>query len=122
MTTEGYRQRLRDEERGLQTQLTLLEGEARGLDIEEVRDTTDTATSSELSEESLEESSRMSATLVQVREALQRIEAGTYGICAMCGRPIEPARLLAVPWASHCLEDQEKLERQSAEPESGATL
>src|SRR5437867_11510080 len=37
--------------------------------------------------------------LDQVNAALARIEAGTYGICANCGRPINPARLEARPSA-----------------------
>jgi DnaK suppressor protein len=27
------------------------------------------------------------------------MEAGTYGICERCGRPIAPERLEALPWA-----------------------
>jgi len=40
--------------------------------------------------------------------ALRRIEDGTYGKCVDCGRPIEPARLEAVPWTPYCRADQEK--------------
>src|SRR5205814_2881791 len=35
--------------------------------------------------------------LDRVNEALARIEAGTYGTCANCGKPINPARLEARP-------------------------
>src|SRR3954451_3450981 len=35
--------------------------------------------------------------LDQVDEALARIEAGTYGKCANCSKPINPARLEARP-------------------------
>ena len=34
--------------------------------------------------------------------ALDRIKAGTYGICAKCGTPISEARLEAVPQAALC--------------------
>ena len=43
--------------------------------------------------------------------ALQRIEEGTYGTCTRCGRPIDPERLEAIPWATLCLEDKRKDER-----------
>jgi DnaK suppressor protein len=43
--------------------------------------------------------------------ALTRIEEGTYGTCTRCGRPIDPARLDAIPWATLCLEDKRKDER-----------
>lgn len=38
-----------------------------------------------------------------VRAALQRLDDGTYGRCERCGREIAPARLVALPWARHCL-------------------
>ena len=34
--------------------------------------------------------------LDQVNEALARIQAGTYGTCSNCGKPINPARLEAL--------------------------
>jgi DnaK suppressor protein len=45
-----------------------------------------------------------------VREALRRIEDGTYGTCIVDGRPIEEKRLHAVPWTPYCLEHQAGLE------------
>ncbi len=39
----------------------------------------------------------------KIDRALAKIEAGTYGICEACGRPIEKARLKALPYASLCL-------------------
>ena len=39
-------------------------------------------------------------TLQQVRDALRRIEDGTYGRCLADGGPIETKRLDAVPWAA----------------------
>jgi len=47
---------------------------------------------------------RLTDTLAEVEQALKKYEAGTYGICDLCGRPIEPARLEALPQASLCLE------------------
>ena len=39
----------------------------------------------------------------EVREALLRIESGTYGICARCGEAISPERLKALPTATRCI-------------------
>jgi DnaK suppressor protein len=39
----------------------------------------------------------------QVLAALQRIDDGTYGTCTVCGTPIAPERLEAVPWAATCV-------------------
>lgn len=47
---------------------------------------------------------RLTDTLVEVEHALKKYEAGTYGICDLCSRPIEPARLEALPQATLCLE------------------
>jgi len=49
--------------------------------------------------------------LEQVREALIRLDEGTYGNCENCGEPILPARLQAMPQATLCINCQEKLER-----------
>ena len=41
--------------------------------------------------------------LTELNEALDRIENGTYGICAICDEPIHPRRLEAIPYAKLCL-------------------
>jgi len=46
-----------------------------------------------------------------IEAALGRIEAGTYGICTRCGRPIGEERLEALPWASLCIDDARAQER-----------
>lgn len=40
----------------------------------------------------------------EIRAALARIEAGSYGTCARCGAEIAPARLKAQPTATLCIE------------------
>lgn len=47
--------------------------------------------------------------LRQVDDALARVDAGTYGLCANCGRPIPAARLEARPFAEYCVACAEKL-------------
>ena len=42
--------------------------------------------------------------LEAIKAALDRITAGTFGICAKCGEPISAARLAAVPHAALCEE------------------
>jgi DnaK suppressor protein len=42
--------------------------------------------------------------LIQIEAALTRIEAGTFGRCQTCGKPIAPERLEALPWALDCIE------------------
>ncbi|HET9457863.1 MAG TPA: TraR/DksA C4-type zinc finger protein, partial [Candidatus Limnocylindrales bacterium] len=38
--------------------------------------------------------------LAAVEAALARLEAGSYGTCVRCGRPIASERLEAIPWAA----------------------
>jgi DnaK suppressor protein len=108
MNTEHFKKLLIEKERELQSSLAGLEDAARASGAAEVRDPTDDASSSEETSESLEEGALLSRTLQQVRDALHRIEDGTYGTCTLCGRRIDPSRLEAIPWTPYCLEDQQK--------------
>ncbi|MEO7587153.1 MAG: TraR/DksA C4-type zinc finger protein [Arachnia sp.] len=42
-------------------------------------------------------------TLLEVRAAQDRLEAGTFGRCVVCGEPIPRARLEFLPWAATCV-------------------
>jgi RNA polymerase-binding transcription factor DksA len=42
-------------------------------------------------------------SLSKINRAIQKYEAGTYGICDQCGKQIEPGRLEALPHAALCL-------------------
>jgi RNA polymerase-binding protein DksA len=42
--------------------------------------------------------------LVEIEDALKRIEEGTYGICEGTDKPIERSRLEAIPWARYSVE------------------
>lgn len=51
------------------------------------------------------------AKLQEVDDALARLDAGAYGICASCGRPIPAGRLEVRPFAEHCVACAERLGR-----------
>jgi DnaK suppressor protein len=50
-------------------------------------------------------------TLLQIENALKRMEDGGYGRCANCGQTINVLRLEAVPWARFCIDCQELAEK-----------
>ena len=43
------------------------------------------------------------AEVRRIRNALNRIENGSYGICSNCGQPVSAARLAAVPSTDTCV-------------------
>jgi len=53
----------------------------------------------------------------KIKEALDRIEDGTFGTCESCGKPISEKRLMARPMTTQCIdcktedEQKERLER-----------
>ncbi|MFE0799225.1 TraR/DksA C4-type zinc finger protein [Streptomyces sp. NPDC058812] len=50
--------------------------------------------------------------LTQTERALERLDAGTYGLCENCGNPIGKARMQAFPRATLCVECKQKQERR----------
>ena len=56
-----------------------------------------------------------SQTLSKIDEAIQRLEDGTYGICAECQTEISEARLAALPFASLCRDCQANVESRAQE-------
>ena len=74
------------------------------------------ATEREMAIDNLE---RQSNRLREVRAALRRIDAGTFGICVGCEETINPKRLAAVPWASSCIVCQEAADRGQKTLRSG---
>jgi RNA polymerase-binding protein DksA len=64
-------------------------------------------TASETYERQLDEGLEEDATrqLREVEEALVRLDDGTYGTCAVCGKPIGEERLEAVPSTTLCIDD-----------------
>jgi DnaK suppressor protein len=42
-------------------------------------------------------------TLARIERALAKLDAGTYGVCDVCGAPIPPERLRALPESVVCI-------------------
>jgi RNA polymerase-binding protein DksA len=69
----------------------------------------DAATDTEMRELDLSTEVMFEARLRQVDDALRRLDEGTYGTCAVCGKPIPVERLELVPETPYCVEDAAKL-------------
>ena len=55
---------------------------------------------------------RLRESLKEVEHALEKYEAGTYGLCDSCGQRIEEGRLEAIPQASLCLSCKAKQSKE----------
>ena len=113
MNVDEYKQRLLDLEASVSTHAAHERQQAREQVGDVPRDSADESVADEAGSESLTEVELASRTLQQIREALQRIEDGTFGRCVVDGAPIEPKRLEAVPWTPYCVKHQEQLEAAS---------
>ncbi len=49
--------------------------------------------------------------LREIDKALERMKDGTYGLCEVCGKPIEEKRLEALPWTTLCIEHAAEAEK-----------
>ncbi len=56
-------------------------------------------------ERDLSLSNNIKDLLEKIERALERIEGGTFGLCERCGKPIEKARLKALPYVNLCIKD-----------------
>ena len=74
---------------------------------ESAQDMVDRATSAYTKEFAYSLSEADRRILLLIDQAIERLEAGTYGTCVHCGQPCQEKRLEAVPWARHCLDCQE---------------
>jgi len=50
--------------------------------------------------------------MYKIREALQRIDDGEYGVCEVCGEDISEKRLIARPVTTHCIDCKTEMETQ----------
>ncbi|MFN4257850.1 MAG: TraR/DksA family transcriptional regulator [Gemmataceae bacterium] len=51
--------------------------------------------------------------LQEIADALERIEAGTFGICEECQTAIPKARLKEIPYARYCVPCARKFEQEA---------
>jgi DnaK suppressor protein len=81
------------------------------------RDEEDQASVSLMAETSLTLLGPKRQELEAIEEALQRLENGSYGLCEVCGHPIEPRRLEIMPetpLCRSCMSQREKLAKATA--------
>ena len=109
---DELRARLVEEQAHLETQLATIVEESFaatqsdmsgdvGLDDESA----DAGTATFEREKDLSIENNVRDLLRKIEGALKRMDAGTYGLCERCGKPIEKARIKALPYAELCIKD-----------------
>jgi len=110
MNVQHYKRRLLELERRLSTRMAGAREGAREQVMDSPGDTADASVADEGESENFTEAELDASVLQQVRDALGRIEDGTFGTCIVDGGPIEEPRLEAVPWTPYCLKHAQRLE------------
>ena len=108
---EKYRRLLDDKKASLSAEMAKTRSAEEETTEESTQDIADKAVSSYTREflYSLTDGER--STLLQIDDALGRIEEGAFGLCLNCGMLMTEKRLNAVPWAPYCLDCQELAEK-----------
>jgi RNA polymerase-binding transcription factor len=79
-------------------------------DGEEIPDPNDRATVEEGRNWALRLRDRDRRLIGKIQDALERLEAGTFGTCTRCGAPISAARLRARPVTDLCIDCKKESE------------
>jgi DnaK suppressor protein len=110
---QEYKRRLLDLEADLSGRITRDQQNARTQVLDAPGDVADASVAGEAESQAFTDAELDASVLQQVRDALRRIEDGTFGRCLVDGGPIEEKRLEAVPWTPYCLKHQQLLEGAS---------
>ena len=113
MNMPEYRRRLLDIEIDLSSRMTRDQQNARAQVLDTPGDVADASVADEAESQAFTDAELDASVLQQVREALQRLDNGTFGRCVVDGAPIDEKRLEAVPWTPYCLKHQQLLEGAS---------
>jgi len=116
---DELRQRLEAERAELQVQLTTIEETSFATSQSDLsgevsfdEENADAGTFTFERERDLSIENNVRDLMGKIDRALARMEAGTYGICSRCGKPIEKARLKALPYADLCIKDAQAQSRR----------
>ena len=101
---EHFRQKLLAQRDELNRGILAAQHQAQNI-VDATEDPEDVETRSELADTSLRVGTMRTLQHHEIDDALLRIERGEYGVCDVCGKPIEIERLEAEPTARLCAAD-----------------
>ena len=120
MKPDHYKAGLLAQEQELSARIERSINRGREPGDDSAHDVGDESAADELKSEQFAEADADRVVLTQVRDALKRIDDGTFGVCVIGGEPIEEARLEAMPWTPYCMKHQKA--REKADPPRTPTL
>ncbi|HBE89338.1 MAG TPA: conjugal transfer protein TraR [Elusimicrobia bacterium] len=100
---EFFRRRLRDLEGELEADLKAAGGQSATVSLDESIGRLSRADALHSQQIGIALEANIKTRLSNVRAALTAIDAGTYGACRHCGKPIAEARLKAMPETPSCV-------------------
>jgi len=109
---EVYKESLLNRKKELIGILNNLKEELQHIDSCDIKEDADFATCSFSSESNFFIYQQQQRELLEIEEALKKIDKGTYGICEMCEEPINPDRLEVKPFAKYCIDCREIIEKE----------
>jgi|SRR5438067_269002 len=116
---DEFRTRLREERAELEKQLTTIEETSFATPQSDLsgevsfdEEYADAGTFTFERERDLSIENNVRDLMQKIDRALQRMDEGTFGICAKCGKPIEKARLKALPYVELCIKDAQAQTRR----------
>ena len=117
--SDDLRARLLEEQQELQAQLTGIEEDSFAATQSEMTgdvglddEAADAGTATFEREKDLSIEQNVRDLLQKIERALKRMDEGTYGTCDRCGKPIEKARIKALPYVDLCIKDAQAQSRR----------
>ncbi len=114
-TRSAYEQKLRQQQQLLERTMQAAVEQGRDAGLDDTQDVADQAVASYQKEFLFSQGTNGHAQMQLVRQALERLEDGSFGECQQCSRPIGAKRLEALPWTPYCISCQEKIENGEIE-------
>ena len=122
MTNDEFRSLIQKREQDLLDEMDKNQTEARDMTDQASTEVMERMVNLEGRETLLRHNDADFQELREVRDALARLDDGSFGKCLDCGREIPAARLAAIPWTAYCLEDQEKRDRGGSQSSGSLTM
>jgi len=115
-TLQKYRERLLDQQQQIEHRIFRIESDLYDMESEREIERTDHVQEEAVNDTMVALDERSRHLIEEIQAALGRIDDGTYGDCEVCGEPIHPARLEALPIARRCVRCQEEAEHAAKLP------